>query len=151
MVYLGIDPGQTGAMALVDYHGDFLELWDYYDGPTAVKVLETWHLLYNIAHVGLEKVHSMPRQGVASSFKFGCNYGRYQGILDGLHLPYTLITPQKWQAGVVPKKTGDSAKPSLTVARQMFPSAELHLVKHHGRADALLIADYVRRLYGGNK
>jgi hypothetical protein len=147
--YVGIDPGKTGAMAVIDEFGNVYETTDYIDGPTCVALLEEWQMYYNIIHVGLELVHSMPKQGVSSSFKFGANYGRYQGILDGLHLPYTLITPQKWQAGVVPKRTGDSKKPSLTVARQMFPTAELHLVKHHGRADALLIADYVRRSYGG--
>ena len=35
---------------------------------------------------------------------------------------------------------------SLALARGLFPEAVLDLKKHHGKAEALLIAEYARRL-----
>jgi len=150
MAYLGIDPGATGAMALLtessivfDWEIQDWEIRDWSDNM--ISDLIDFKLKYNIEMAGLEQVGSMPGQGVASTFKFGINYGWWQGALEALGIPYVLVRPQEWQKGVVPKKKSPSDKPSLLVARRMFPTAELHLQKHHGRADALLIADWVRR------
>jgi len=42
----------------------------------------------------VEKVHSMPGQGVSSTFKFGKGYGLVLGILGALAVPIELTTPQ---------------------------------------------------------
>lgn len=94
--------------------------------------------------VGLESVHAMPMQGVTSMFSMGRGLGIWQGLLAAFEIPYTMITPQRW------KKTLMDGMPkgkesSIVRAKQLFPGAELTLKKHHNRADALLIAEYLRR------
>ena len=50
----------------------------------------------------IEAVHSFPGQGVASTFKFGNNFGQWQGILSAMAVPYIQVSPQKWMASYQP-------------------------------------------------
>lgn len=134
-MYAGIDPGKEGAIALLDSNGNFVELADYSE---ALGFLEKHK--NDIKFVYLERVHSMPKQGVSSTFNFGENYGWWQGVLQGLKIPFETKPPQEWQKGFDIKKSKSDAKPSLEIARKTFPKAPLNLKKHHNRADALLIA-----------
>ena len=134
-MYLGIDPGKTGAMAVLDKGGEFVEVVDFEEVLPRIRLLAS-----EATCAYLEKVHSMRGQGVSSTFSFGENFGWWQGILQALEIPYKLISPQDWQKGLVPKKEKKSEKPGLEVARAVFPMAPLDLKKHHNRADALLIA-----------
>jgi crossover junction endodeoxyribonuclease RuvC len=84
----------------------------------------------------------MPKQGVSSTFKFGVNFGIWRGILAAYQIPFQLVKPRQWQKGVIRKADGKMA--SLIAARRRWPKAELHLKKHHGRADALWIAEWLR-------
>ena len=54
----------------------------------------------------------------------------------------TLVRPQVWKKhhGLI----GTEKKASLELARRIWPDAQLRLAKHHGRADALLIALWLR-------
>lgn len=149
MIYIGIDPGLDGGLAAID--PDCVRLWDTPTGRDGKKrryLLSEMALLLRQYPSGtvacLERVHSMPKQGVASSFSFGEGFGLWQGLLAGLGIPFDLVTPQAWKkelmAGAAKEKDA-----SRIVAQRLFPTAELHLKKHHGRADALLIAEYRRR------
>jgi len=86
----------------------------------------------------LERVHSMPAQGVSSTFKLGANYGYWRGVLQGLRIPFREVTPQKWQRAVlVPGKLqGPERKRALKqVAQERFPQLKVTLKT----ADALLM------------
>ena len=154
MIIIGIDPGMKGGIAWsVDRHC----------GPsvycTKMPETETDTLHYlgdNIAaclgranpspFVYLEKVHSMPGQGVASTFKFGQGYGFLRGILVALRYPFEEVTPKKWQAEFGMKKerleTKSAWKQRLKGRAQiLFPDLEVDLYT----ADALLIAEFGRR------
>ena len=91
----------------------------------------------------IEKVHSMPKQGVASSFKFGRSYGFLRGILVASQIPFEAVTPQVWQRGFsLPKGKGTAKKNAHKArAQELFPSLRIT----HAIADALLIAEYGRR------
>lgn len=106
-------------------------------------------LAINHVSCGIESVHSMPEQGVASSFAFGVGFGMWLGILSALKIPYTLVTPQRWKKTLM-DGMGKDKDASRVVAMRLFPSADLHLKKHHGRADAILIAEYIRRIHAPN-
>lgn len=147
--YIGIDPGKSGAMALIA--PGIQEIFDWTDGPTMANYLMFWKSVYNVKMTAVEKVHAMPKQGVVSTFNFGANYGWWIGALDAFSLRFIEVSPRDWQKGIVPRKKTPSDKPSLEVARRLFPDAELHLKKHHGRADALLIADWLRRRENGGR
>jgi crossover junction endodeoxyribonuclease RuvC len=88
----------------------------------------------------------MPKQGVTSTFKFGANFGTWQGIIAVLGLPCLMPRPAEWQKGLVRKSDGKDPKArSLAVARRLFPDAELSKKKDHGRADALLLAWWAKQ------
>jgi crossover junction endodeoxyribonuclease RuvC len=92
--------------------------------------------------VAIEKVHSMPGQGVASVFTFGMGFGGLIGVCAGLGVSYKFVRPIEWQkkafAGM-DKKLGKGR--SILYVKQRFPECEpIH--KHDGLADAAIIAEY---------
>lgn len=137
-----VDPGINGGIAFIP-DDDPSKAW-------AVKMPETladiWEVFFNIGfecskiHFCLEKVHSMPGQGVASSFKFGQGFGHLEMALTAAKIPFTYVTPQKWQKelGCL---TGGDKNISKARAQQLFP----HIKCTHALSDALLIAEYCRR------
>ncbi len=153
---VGIDPGITGAVAAIDDLGDFICV---HDAPTLVvkkgkgkrtvyqeaemaKIFAGLMSCYDVRIVGLENVHSMPGQGTTGVFSLGTGFGLWLGILAALKLPYERIEPAKWKRvmGVTADKAG-----SIVLAQRLFPTAPLTLVKHHGRGEAILLAEYLRR------
>jgi hypothetical protein len=56
-----------------------------------------------------------------------------------------MIRPQAWKAHHSLLKAEKDE--SLALARTKWPKAPLSLKKHHGRAEALLIADYAREYF----
>ena len=47
----------------------------------------------------VERVHSMPRQGEASTFSFGCSFGVVLGVLGAMGIPFELVAPKVWKGG----------------------------------------------------
>ena len=144
MIVIGIDPGQSGGIAFIGKE------------ITAHKMPETERDIYDLlegcgererfgAVVFLEKVHSMPGQGVASSFKFGRGYGYLRGIVTALKYPLHDVTPQKWQK-TLGCLTGGNKNISKQKAQQLFP----HIKIIHATADCLLIAYYGKLFMEGN-
>ena len=84
----------------------------------------------------------MPKQGIASSGKFMRAAGAIEATAALTGSPMILVTPQRWKRhhGLI----GTEKKASLELARQRWPDAPLKLVKHHGRADALLMAQWLK-------
>lgn len=141
MKIMGIDPGSTGGMAIIKSDTNY----ECYGFGTLTKpdianlILEKSN---DIDMVFLEKVHAMPAQGVVSTFKFGENFGHLKGVLDTLKLKYELVPPQTWQKKLSCMTKGDK-NVSKTKAQQLFPKIKRIT---HQTADALLIAEYGRRL-----
>jgi len=150
MIWLGIDPGLTGAVAAVDAKGRVHLLEDL---PTITrgkgKVKRELdpaglaHLLRPIAAdikiAVVEQVGSMPGQGVASVFSLGHSSGVISGVISTLGIPLQLVGPATW------KKTFSLTRDktmSRTVASRLYPEVALHRVKDHNLAEALLLARY---------
>ena len=99
--FIGIDPGQDGGIAL-NYNG----AWFVHRYPKNKPTREVFSLLNKLIreaeiegktiHIFLEHAHSMPGQGVASTFKFGMNYGIWVGLTA--NRDFTIVSPQKWQS-----------------------------------------------------
>lgn len=151
--FLGIDPGKTGAFALID---DDLVCADVRDFPDTIEELaSTLRQIIrgcSIKLACLEKVGAAPGQGVTSMFTFGTNFGAWQGILSAYQIPFFLAAPQKWMYGIFDsmKRGKDRKLISLAHAKRRFPNVDLSLKKHHGRADALNIALYARKEFSNN-
>ena len=119
-LYIGIDPGQTGAIAAIDSRME-IEMLEDWPGDEIGAAKLVWELECNQARVALEHVHAMPKQGVTSMFKFGTNYGIWKGILAAVGIPFVSVRPQQWQKGVVQKK--QDSKPSVAAAARLFASS----------------------------
>ena len=145
MLTLAIDPGLTGALAVLDGDGQLEALADlpiirdrslaWVDGGDLQTLIRD-ALAGRQCRAVVERVSSMPRQGVASSFAFGVGFGSVLGVLQALHLPIELITPAVWKRAL--GLTCDK-RASLDRARWLFPTADLRLQKHDGRAEAALL------------
>ena len=145
--YVGIDPGSTGAIAFLGENEEFLAIIDY-PGSSS----ELWMVLQDLKAIQvnlaiLEQVHSMPKQGVATTFKFGTNFGIWQMACSAMEWPTELITPQRW------RKILDSSvplKPEKEDLRQYalrkWPEASNYLKrkKDHGRAEAMIMSMYAK-------
>jgi len=141
-VILGVDPGGSGAIACIDDGGE--PSWIKLDSTEAdiAHAVASWDAEHVVDFAFIERVHSMPKQGVSSSFKFGQSYGFLRGILVALSIPFEEVTPQTWQ-----KSMGCMSKGNKNVtkarAQQLFPGVKIT----HANADALLIAEYGRRVW----
>jgi crossover junction endodeoxyribonuclease RuvC len=123
---LGIDPGASGAIALVftdwEEYDNTVLLHDIDNNITQVcNQIKNWTDLYKIHGVVIEKVSAFPGQGVTSMFSFGEIYGLLKGICLGFGIPILAEPrPQDWKkrVGIVlnpPKKPNlkDCCLPSV--------------------------------------
>src|ERR1019366_6452496 len=97
---LGIDPGLSGAISFFfPASPDRVAAEDtpVVDGRVdAVTLTARIHQMMPSFAI-IENVHSMPKQGVSSTFKFGMAFGVVQGVVGALAIPYLLVTPQVWK------------------------------------------------------
>jgi hypothetical protein len=168
MVYLGIDPGMSGGLAVI--RGGKVEavampatekdiwLWLSMSAAPAFAVIEKVQGYIGVGHPG------------SGMFKFGANYGGLRMALIAAGIPFDEVTPQRWQKvlGISPRKkhnrtikvvakkgkrkgrlidkkvggeTDSQFKGRLRAkAQQIFPSEKVTLAT----ADALLLAHYCR-------
>lgn len=158
MVCIGIDVGNNGAIAAIRNDGGIIGI---YDMPTKTEIKNgkkqtslDEHAFRGVlddyrndhVHIAIEAVHSMPKDGGVSGFKFGVSFGLCRGIVIGLGMDYELVTPQKWKRCFNLLKT--EKKQSCYKAMEFFPNAELFTPRGRaldGRGDALLIAEYLRQ------
>jgi crossover junction endodeoxyribonuclease RuvC len=145
MIFIGLDPGASGGIARLDNDLHPTEP-DAFKMPDTERdlwtIFEDWEPRQFPAFAVIEAVHSMPKQGVASSFKFGRSYGFLRGCLIASGVPFEEVTPQRWQNELGCLSKGDK-NVTKRRAQQLFPSLKIT----HATADALLLAEYARRLY----
>ena len=165
MLYAGIDPGASGAVAIVDRED---RLVGVFDAPTVttstvsggtrtrLDVAEAANLLRRwpgIVSVGLERVGAMPGQGVTSMFSFGEGFGMWQGVLGALGLPYELFLPLTWQKTQLGTRSARGKDAAYAIASRLYPDVQLRGPRGgilDGRADAILIARHARLVSGGH-
>lgn len=166
MTYVGIDPGVSGGIAVLTQRGDEVfvrvtpmpdaprELWEfiddlpYFSGPADTRTREGCVAM-------VEFVRASPQMGVVSAFTFGRGLGGLHMALTAAGIEFAEILPQKWQPAMrvvyprAPKgpdgKRAFIAKDkniSKARAQELFPG----LTVTHAIADALLIAEYCRRV-----
>ena len=159
MRFIGFDPGLSGAIGVVTESGRFVEV---HDMPTMsasktsdkqkVNVPELARILRGIIGDGevvaiTEYVQPMPSipgadgqrrgMGSASAFSFGKSVGHIEACVLTLGISLEWVTPVQWKKALGLKSDKEQCR---SFAVSVFPGAPLGLKKHHGRAEALLIA-----------
>jgi crossover junction endodeoxyribonuclease RuvC len=152
MNIISFDPGKSGAIAI---HKDGTTTAQ--PMPIAGKEMDLPTLATIIRSASpdlaiIEKVHSMPGQGVSSTFSFGTGYGQLQGLLAGLGIPFELVTPQSWKKSVL-AGTAKDKDAAISYCRRAFPDVPLVMPRcrnpHDGIADALCLMQYGLRQFKG--
>lgn len=140
---MGIDPGISGAVAF--YFPDQRAGISAYDVPVVGKEINA-SALHDLIHqyapdlAVIEIVHSMPKQGVSSSFNFGMSYGIAKGVVGSLHIPTINVSPTKWKKHFGLTADKEQAR-ALAISTWPF-SDHFRRKKDNGRAEAALLALY---------
>ena len=146
--FVGIDPGNGGGIAVLSEGRDCLDVItrkfpeDVRDVGVFLRAA-TSNTNYRVA---IEKVHSMPKQGVKSTFTYGMNYGIWIGALRTLDIDFIKVQAKQWQEHYeIPSKIPyyDRKKELKKVAIKLFPNQRVTMYT----ADALLIANYCRKTH----
>ena len=152
MRIIGIDPGLSGAIAVLDD----LKIFDLFDMPIMpegkknknqlnsaqlVNIIKR-HIHTNSTFVIVEQVSAMPGQGVTSMFNFGQTFGAIKGVCAALGLPIFFVRPSKWKKHF--ELINSSKDSSRTKAIEMYPSLSNDLArkKDVNKSDAILIARF---------
>ncbi len=168
-IYLGIDPGKSGAIAFVDPEG---KLHKYVipiagsdiDGQELYNILDTIRYHYTPTVI-LEDVHSLFGMSAASNFSFGFVCGMIRAMVIANSLPIHMVAPKTWQKLIwlnddkvyKPKKPEqknpsiDTKATTLKAVRRIFPTFDLTKnqraqIPHDGIVDAIALSEYGRRL-----
>ena len=146
--WVGIDPGKSGAMAVIWNDETLQPTLIEYTGPRCYEA--NFHDLaaYGVRIV-VERLFARP--GKLSSAKANFELGRCMGELETMlsmcGIPFQEVTPQAWQKefGV----SGDK-QTHIDCVKRLFPGVSLKrsekcVKDFDGYADALLMAEYARR------
>ena len=153
MKIIGIDPGLSGAIAILEQK----KVKDIYDMPVMpegkknkrqlnsaqlVKLLKDNFDKKEEISVVVEQVNAMPGQGVTSMFNFGQTFGAIKGVCAALGLPIFFVRPAKWKKHF--ELINSSKDASRTKAIEMYPaiSDQLSKKKDVNKSDAILIARF---------
>ena len=153
MRIIGIDPGLSGAIAILENN----KVVGIYDMPVMAEGKKNKRQLNSAQLVNIikdntqgseekavvvEQVNAMPGQGVTSMFNFGQTFGAIKGICAALNLPIFFVRPTKWKKHF--ELINSSKDSSRTKAIEMYPKLSNQLAKKKdvNKSDAILIARF---------
>jgi len=153
MIVVGIDPGLSGAIAILE-NNKVLNIFDMpvmAEGKKNKRQLNSAQLVNIIKDstrpdaeiaVVVEQVNAMPGQGVTSMFNFGQTFGAIKGVCAALELPIFFVRPSKWKKHF--ELINSSKDSSRTKVIEMYPSLSSQLAKKKdvNKSDAILIARF---------
>lgn len=172
-IYVGVDTGVSGAIGVIFPDGT-VEAFDMptlqivvgkgKDQKTRRVLDRKAILLFLETHgpddvcVALEKPSAMPKttiskdgreitqgMGAVAMLSYGISHGVWLGICTALRIPVDEIHPLTWKSKMCAGMAKGKDVSRLRVM-ELFPSVDVTRKKDHGKADALLIAEYRRRL-----
>jgi len=168
MLFVGIDAGKQGAIAVLSSIGGLINVQDMPLSPTHnVCTVGIYRSLLDVGKsdqmfICLEECRYTPKMqrdpddrsniSVMSAFAFGRNYQSCLSTMEILGCPHLLVRPEVWKAEFFLFGKGKSG--SIEACLRLHPGIEDLLRGKKGkwldgRAEAILIAEYGRRKYGG--
>lgn len=153
MIWIGIDPGVNGGIAFIREGKQA----DYDPGVVLIgscKIPDTYKDTYSLLvelessdpdEMGfalLESAQASPAMGSVSSFNYGKGAGALEACLEISCIKHELVKSGEWQRSLRCLSGGKKAV-TRKAAQKMFPTLKIT----DQNADALLIAEYARRLW----
>ncbi len=151
MIYIGIDPGKTGAIAAIEQ-----------DNLRFAFTFSNWKDM-NRETTGLpdcficiEKLWGMPLRGCQGNFALGENYGAWKALLEMKQLPFIEAAPATWQPKILntsKKKSKETKILSLQYVNKRYPALNLpmktakDISQNCGVSDAICLALYARAVH----
>ena len=150
-LYIGIDPGKNGGVALLGKEKDYYRplVFRCPDTEKMHKVLieniVEFCIDYKYIDIIIEKVWAFPTDARSSAFKFGFNYGVWIGIINSIQIPKIEVVPRKWMSyyNMPPKLDKNKRKKWLKdLAEKLYPNIKIT----YNTSDAILIANYLKEI-----
>lgn len=149
MRVVGIDPGLTGALALLADDGRLADVRDipvaggWINGHLLKQIVTTWHP----DHVYVELIHAMPKNGSKAAFSQGDSWGAIRTAVQCAGVPLTTVSPISWKArfglNLRGLKDAERKERSRRRALDLFPGSDyFDRKKDHNRAEAAMIGLY---------
>lgn len=163
MIFIGIDPGLTGAVAFVDHRSCVVEdlptmplpgaglVQRKIDGRAFVELLRRHTVPGEKVRVFVEQVGTMggKNNAVQTQGSLMRTLGAIEAVLECMRMAPVMVSPQTWKQSyglINPKwKDAERKKCSVQKARDLYPSlagTSLRLAASHNRAEAILIAHW---------
>lgn len=148
MKIASIDPGAGGAIAILNWKAQIVEVLDmpidYIKvGRTTRRVINPAMLAAHLRahapdHLFVENVSVRPGEGAVGAFSFGRGVGVIEGVCAAVGIPLTKVRPQDWKKALCCPADKGAARQR---ACELFPSdaALFSRVKDDGRAEAVMI------------
>jgi len=151
MIILGIDPGISGALAFYDLgQANRIAVFDMpiLDGDVNPHALLHHIQTFKPDHAVIEQVSPMPKEGVRSVWRFASAFTTACVVVKLEHIPLIRVSPAQWKKAMGLQGGKDGKEQARERAIDSFPVCAQHfnLKKHHGRAEAALLALYAARL-----
>jgi crossover junction endodeoxyribonuclease RuvC len=147
IAYVGIDPGKTGAIAIIEESSrmvlDVPAINGDYNFYQMLRILERAKDRNSKLYLTLERQQAMPGQGVSSTFQTGRGYGAWEAICSITVPDFQIVSPRVWKNKLGLSKDKEASR---ALAIFLYPSMEetLSRKKDHNRAEALLLAHYTK-------
>ena len=162
MVFIGIDNGVSGSVGIVNTDGSVINY---------LHTLIRKELNYTKTKQWLNRVDGIALSEILANYSVNqafvyierpmVNPGRFRAtvsalraleatliVIESIHLPYQYIDSKEWQKVLLPSglEREELKEASLQVGKRLFPNINF---KGFDDADGLLIAEYIRRINGG--
>lgn len=147
--FIGIDPGKTGCAALWAQNN---KVWfhEWQGIREAKRMLWTWKHTFTILGAALEDIKFIhpKRRGLIAIRDLQRMIGQWEGLLLGMDIDYTMVTPAQWKKMIPPSMEKNPKQKALDYVKKAIPGCDrwIYLKKHHNRAEALLMAYYVKEV-----
>ena len=169
--FLGVDPGLEGAFVILNESSQIVEkigmplIGNEYNKTEMKEIL----LGREYVHIGLENPQHMFGGSKKSAVSLAGCVRLIEGMLFALELSHTLVRPKEWQKEMwkhikIQYKVSTSGKTKVVDTKatsslsviNIWPKEDFYLTNkgnksknmNDGLVDAVLICEYVRRIYG---
>jgi len=159
--YLGIDPGKSGAMVLLNENMGIERMAkaplikstkakDEYDIPALCDILDEMTEDLDATLAVVERQQPLPAKmgGSAANYQRGFSFGMYQGLLTSRGVSYEVVAPRTWQKVMFTGVNAEDTKAaSVLVAKRYWPKQDWKrtarsIKDDDGLTDAALLALY---------
>ena len=155
MILLGVDPGQSGALAWLDEVGTLLRVEDM----PVLEIMRNGKPRKELDVLGLsrllsvltpdicflEQVNGMEGDSPSSAFTFGRITGAAEATLKLSGARFEAVPPATWKRAMGLIGTAKDQSRAKATARWPAFAAQFSLKKHDGRAESALLAEYGRQ------